>query len=50
MANNGVSEEAPVMNFPSAKGLSAGWIHPENDEEEGGVNAYVEVSDGTHYD
>jgi hypothetical protein len=32
MANNGVTEEAPMENFPSAKGMSAGNIFYNDDE------------------
>jgi hypothetical protein len=34
MANNGVTEEAPIEDFPSAKGLSAGDMCFEEDEDE----------------
>jgi hypothetical protein len=50
MANNGVTEEGPVENFPSAKGLSAGDIHPEDDIEEENTRPWVEVEDGPSWE
>jgi hypothetical protein len=33
MSDHGVTEEGPVENFPSAKGVSAGYITSEDDDE-----------------